>query len=134
RLLDPRVELEEQPIGRRVDRCNLQLMLVHERVQVQAETLETCQQPLVRGIGADEHTRLTERHTRCQQAGRCVELPLELPEVADVVAQCGELAPEPERDVPRGRCPTVKSASSEQLENPCLLRREILVSGRLQLP
>src|SRR5215475_11981414 len=108
-------------------------MLLPERSYAQAATLQACQQPLVRGVVADEHARLTERRSRRQEAGGRVELALGLPEVRDVVPEGGELTAEPEREVPMPLLPAVESASSEQFENPALLRREILTGGGLQL-
>src|SRR5262245_51021874 len=98
-------------------------MLFHERAYAHTATLQACQQPVVRRVVADEHARLTEGRASCQEAGDCVELALGLPEVRDVVAECGELASEPERDVPIPLLAAVKSATSEQFENPALLRR-----------
>src|SRR5262249_29888973 len=121
------------PVGRRADRSNLKLTLLHERADAQAATLQACQQPLVGGVVADEHARLTERRAGRQEAGGCVELALGLPEVRDVSAPCGKLAPAPEGSVPTPLLPTVKSAGSKQSENPTLLRREILARGGLQL-
>src|SRR5262245_51610376 len=108
-------------------------MLLHERVDAQAATLQACQQPLVRGVVADEHARLTEGRAGRQEAGGVVELVLRLPEVRDVVPQCGALTAEPERDIPISLLPAVKPASAEQFENPPLLRRQILGRGGLQL-
>jgi hypothetical protein len=54
-------------------------------------------------------------------------------EKTDVVAPCGELAPKPERNVPKLRSRAVKPAASEQLEQPPRLRRAGLIRGGPQL-
>src|SRR5215510_510051 len=100
-------------------------MLLLERAYAQPTTLQALQQSLVRAVVADEHAGLTERRAGGQEAGGCFELMLGLPEVGDMVPWGDELAPEPERDVPSARCPAVKPASPEQLENLARLSREL---------
>src|SRR5262245_23943211 len=94
--------------------------------------LQACQEAVVRGVLADEHAGLTEGRACGQEAGDCLELTLGLPEVGDVVTQCGELTPKPEGDIPNARLRAVKPASTEELENLPWRGREMLIRGRPQ--